>query len=96
MSMKKTKLNIAALQISISNLANESLIKNFKPNPVQRNSNIKIDPELEKLFGKANLNWLQSLNRLNPGETIISRFNRRNESVLIVVDCNGKFVRLAN
>lgn len=96
MSIKKTKLNIADLQINISNLADEAIVKNFNVNPVQRNSKLKISPELEKLFRHTEMHWMQSLNRLNPGETIISRFNRKNESVLIVVDCNGKFVRLAN
>jgi|GEM_PF-2904474 len=96
MSIKKSKLNFVGLQINISNLADESVIKNFNPNPVQRNPKVDICPELEKLFRHTDMHWLQSLNRLKPGERIIGRYNRKNESVLIVVDCNGKFVRLAN
>lgn len=66
MSIKKSKLNFSGLQINISNLADASVIKNFKPNPVKRNPKLDISPELENLFRLTDMHWLQSLNRLNP------------------------------
>lgn len=45
-------------------------------------------------FEEIEMTFLQSLNRLKPGERIICDFNRKGESVAIVVDEKGKYIRI--